>query len=370
MGSDVLIYAGTEPSSHAMSTFFDERGARTQQLTMPAEVAEKLSAGETGYSTMRIVGGEFAVGFAPIINLNGEIVGAFSVAVDRAPLLSARQAATRSLALGAAGAFVFALGLAGLISRRLVRPLQRLHLGVKAIARGDLDHKIAVDAGDEIGDVATAFAHMTTALKENQRRLAARMREIVALHDASRSVSSVIELDQVLRKIVDSVARVLYVRVCALWLVKEGRVRRWQAGARTRGRASQGRRHAHHCRCRTDRRARSAAGDDRNGGRCEASRDLRIDDVSNDVERRETANAAGINGSLVATALERKGAVVGVVIIGRGEGARPFSEADADLLATFADQAATTIENASLYAEVRGLNEELERPRSRSGPWS
>ena len=60
---------------------------------------------------------------------------------------------------------------------------------------------------------------MTSAVKDNQRRLAARMREIVALHDAGRAVSSVLDLDQVLRKIVDSVARVLDVRLCALWLV-------------------------------------------------------------------------------------------------------------------------------------------------------
>src|SRR5690606_31856227 len=118
-----------------------------------------------------------------------EVVGTFAVAVDRASVLSAREAATRSLALGAAGALVFALGLAGLLSRRITRPLQRLHRGAIAIARGDLDQRIAISEGDEIGDLATAFDDMTEALKENQGRLAARMREIVALHDAGRAVS-------------------------------------------------------------------------------------------------------------------------------------------------------------------------------------
>src|SRR5262249_26674937 len=85
-----------------------------------------------------------------------------------------------------------------------------------AVARGDLDHKIDIPRGDEIGELAEAFAHMTTTLKENQQRLAARMREIVALHDAGRAVSSVIDLDQVLKQVVDPLARPFGVRLSAL----------------------------------------------------------------------------------------------------------------------------------------------------------
>ncbi len=71
--------------------------------------------------------------------------------------------------------------------------------------------------------------------------------------------------------------------------------------------------------------------------------------------------AAGIDGSLVTAPLERKGAVVGVILVARPADARPFTEADANLLATFADQAAAAIENARLYAQVVGASEELER---------
>src|SRR6185295_13283457 len=67
--------------------------------------------------------------------------------------------------------------------------------------------------------LATAFNQMTSTLKDNQARLAARMREIVALHDAGRAVSSVIDMDAVSRKIVDAVARTFEVQFAALWLV-------------------------------------------------------------------------------------------------------------------------------------------------------
>ncbi|HZJ71162.1 MAG TPA: HAMP domain-containing protein, partial [Planctomycetota bacterium] len=232
LGADVLIFAGTEPGLAGTSTFADPIGRPVTDIQVPSDVAAELRRGRTVFRTNPIREHDYALGYAPIISLSGESVGVFAVAVDRAPLGSARAAATRSLALGAAGAFVFALGLAGLLSRRITRPIANLHQGAVAIARGDLDHQIEVSEGDEIGDLAAAFSHMTSALKDNQRRLAARMREIVALHDAGRAVSSVLDLEQVLRKIVDSVARVLHVRVCALWLVEGGTLRLGAARAK------------------------------------------------------------------------------------------------------------------------------------------
>jgi len=217
---------------------------------------------------------------------------------------------------------------------------------------------------DEIGDLSAAFSQMTTALKDNQRRLAARMREIVALHDAGRAVSSVLDLDQVLRKIVDSVARVLHVRVCALWLVDGAASGPGQGGGGLPLRPGA---------------ARARRGDGRIISRgedvaelvqplraiarmvAERRAPLRIHRVVDDEVWRDVAVAAGVTGSLVATPLERKGNVLGVIIIGRARDARAFSEADGNLLATFADQAATAIENASLYSQVRSWSEELER---------
>jgi signal transduction histidine kinase len=361
LGTDVLLFTGTDASSPARTTFVDSLGRRATGIRLDPEAAARVAAGEPTLSRARIEGGELSLGYAPIIDAAGAIVGVFAVAVDRGSLISARRTATRSLALGAAGAIVFALGLAGLLSRRISRPLAKLHRGAIAIARGDLDHRMEMEEGDEIGDLATAFGHMTAALKENQQRLAARMREIVALHDAGRAVSSVLDLEQVLRKIVDSVARVLHVRVCALWLVDDpervrpdGRIRLSLGAARAK---------------RSDMRMISR-GDEVAAMiapladiASEVARDratLRVDDVESDPDRREPAIAAGISGSLVATPLERKGVVLGVIVIGRTEEARPFSEADSNLLATFADQAAAAVENASLYAEVRAASEELE----------
>ncbi len=370
LGTDVLIFgdpqaaydrAGGFPPElppRGKSTFLDRRGARVGDIVLDSDIAAELARGQTAFSKKSILGREYAVGYAPLQTLAGEVIGVLAVAVDRAPLLEARAAATRSLALGAAGAFVFALGLAGLLSRRLTRPIARLHSGARAIAEGDLDHRIEVDEGDEIGDLAEAFSHMTNTLKDNQERLAARMREIVALHDAGRAVSSEIDLDQVLRKIVDQVARVLGVRLCALWLVdgpeddeptlQLGAARAKRADIDMAGRRDESAQMAQPMAAIAAEVARTR-------------RRIRADRTDDDPARFRAAAEAGVTGSLVALPLVGKRHVVGVLIIGRDREGAPFSAADADLLSAFGDQAAAAIENARLYEAVRAFNEELEQ---------
>ncbi|MBI5027005.1 MAG: sensor histidine kinase [Nitrospirae bacterium] len=54
-----------------------------------------------------------------------------------------------------------------LLSRAMTRPISLLARGVKEVGEGNLDHRIAVSSGDEIGELAKSFNSMSTALKEN-----------------------------------------------------------------------------------------------------------------------------------------------------------------------------------------------------------
>ena len=354
LGVDVLI--GSLNAGVATSTVRDRDGRRLSALQVPASVLQHARERRHPVVTQAIDGREHAVAWTALQDDRGRALGLFAVAVDRRAVSRAQRVAFRSLAIGSALALVFALVLAGVLTRRVGRPIAVLHRGAVAIARGELEHVIDVPAGDEIGDLALAFGHMTSTLKENQQRLAARMREMVALHDAGRAMSSVIEFDQVSAKIVDAIARVFEVRVCALFAVMPGRPdepRVIVAAARVR---------------KTELASAliSLDADDAaplvpiatQVARLRAT--LRIDDASADPRRRDAAMAVGIDGSILATPLERKGAVVGVLILGRQQRSRPFVEADANLLATFADQAAGAVENAQLYAQVRGASEQLE----------
>lgn len=353
LGTDVLIFAGVgaggEKAPQAMSTFVDRFGARVTGVSLSSALAEKVAADLTVFANATILDREYALGYAPLHNLAGDVVGVFAVAAPRAPVIDARRAATGSLVLGAAGAFVFALGLAGLLSRRLTRPLAHLHRGALAIARGDLETELRVKASDEIGDLSQAFADMTDALKVNQRRLAARMREIVALHDAGRAVSSVLDTNEVLTTIVDSVARVFRARLAALWRVApgdDGEPVLTLGAVRAQGEG--------------DSVARAASLEEIALAVARSRHGMRIAAAGDDPTWSTVASGARVTGSLIAAPLERKGAVLGVVVVGRAEGAKTFGDAESDLLDTFGDQAATAIENAGLYQRLRAFNEQLE----------
>jgi signal transduction histidine kinase len=75
------------------------------------------------------------------------------------------------------GILALAAGLvwASIQTRRLTRPIQALAAGAKAVAEGDLDHRIAVDREDEVGRLAAAFNHMAETLR-------ARIHEITQLN--------------------------------------------------------------------------------------------------------------------------------------------------------------------------------------------
>jgi HAMP domain-containing protein len=217
LSADVVVYQGDAPSA---SSFVAVDGRREVGFAAPAEVARAVLHGATRVIEASAYGRMFSVGYAPLQDFEGHRLGMLAVGVDEDALVSAKLSAWRSLALGGASAVLFALALAALLSRRLTRPLGHLHAGALAVARGDLDHQIVPETGDEIGDLAVAFAQMTRAVKENQERLAARMREIVTLHEIGRAVSSVLGLDEVLRKIVDEVAQVLGAERGALLLTR------------------------------------------------------------------------------------------------------------------------------------------------------
>jgi signal transduction histidine kinase len=197
---------------------------------------------------------------------------------------------------------------------------------------------------------------MTSTLKDNQARLAARMKEIVALHDAGRAVSSVIDLDQVSRKIVDAVARTFDVRLAALWLVEGG------AQPQLRASAARAKRPEVSSALATEEALVAAEGLRAVADRVRVSREgVRLVSAADDIELGEAARAAGVPGPLVALPLERKNRIVGVLAVARAEDAREFSDADLNLLTTFADQAGAAVENAQLYQDVRGASEDLEK---------
>ncbi len=335
LSADVVVYQADAPTA---SSFVAVDGRREVGFAAPIDVTTDVLGGATRVIEASAYGRMFSVGYAPLQDYEGHRLGMLAVAADEDALVAAKLSAWRSLALGGASAVLFALALAARLSRRLTRPLGHLHAGALAVARGDLDHQIVQETGDEIGDLAVAFAQMTRAVKENQERLAARMREIVTLHEIGRAVSSVLGLDEVLRKIVEEVAAVLGAERGALLITRPDGGLSIGAGVRLQGAE-----------------LLPALGEvvQRRGG------PVRIEDVHEDDELRVPAENARVAGPLLAVPLEQKDRNLGMLVVTRRKD-QPFTDGDLRLVATFANQAATAISNARLYDEVQKSSEELE----------
>src|SRR5215472_15932892 len=86
---------------------------------------------------------------------------------------------------------------------------------------------------------------------------------------------------------------------------------------------------------------------------------VHIPDIREDAEYELRALArANDYGCVLSVPMLRDGHPVGAITVGR-EAARPFSDAQIELLKTFADQAVIAIENVRLFTELEGRNRDL-----------
>ncbi len=81
------------------------------------------------------------------------------------------------LTAGASGAFM---------SRRITRPLQELMAATRAVATGDLAHRVPVRSQDEVGALAQAFNAMNEQLDRSQRQKRQMTQDIV--HDLAQPI--------------------------------------------------------------------------------------------------------------------------------------------------------------------------------------
>jgi signal transduction histidine kinase len=322
--AEIGFIAGVTPVA---STFVDQTGLRLSGVYPPANLVKQVQWGETALAVQTFAGREYAVAFVPLQTVKGRRIGMLSVGVSLEGLSRAKASAARSIFLGGLGGVIFALALAYVFGRRITIPLARLHRSTQAIAAGNLHLRIPAETDDEIGDLARAFSKMTDALREHEERLAARVREITTLHQIGRAVSSVLSLDAVLHLVVEEVTEVLGAERGAL-LLDQG------DGALI---------------------PRAAVGlpDTVAGPQIPEGWEAMAQQV---VER----HAARVESGTRAVPLETRDHVVGALVVAHRSGGGGFSEGDMRLVTTFCDQAATAIDNARLYDEVRAFSEDLE----------
>lgn len=342
------------------STLKDEEGQILHQPALSDGLKNRISKGVMSVSDETVVSDRYWVGWFPLKGQEGEVHGALLVATARDTILRAEAQAKRTFLWVLFLGLLFALGLASGLSKRLIGPLSELQHGAQLVSKGDYSHRIGLRGEDEIVQLAKSFDHMTETIANDRVELAERMAQITALHEAGQAVSSELDLTDVLTEVVNSVARVLDVKIAALWLVENTKRASDEAVSLTLGAG----------RLATDPGDTLAVKED--VARLvsplktiahhvvDTKEDVRLVDFKDRGPWVQAAKKSGINGSLLATAIEHNQMVLGVLVVGRIESSDPYTEDDSKLLRTFANQTATAIDNAALYQEVISASVELE----------
>jgi signal transduction histidine kinase len=124
---------------------------------------------------------EYTVGYRPILDARGDMVGIVSVPTLFQPEEKEDTTVQRNafLAGGYAMVLVLIVGIASLFANRIAAPIQRLTEATRKVAKGDLEIHIPHGGADgEINDLIAAFEQMTRDLQKSRDELVAYEREL------------------------------------------------------------------------------------------------------------------------------------------------------------------------------------------------
>lgn len=132
---------------------------------------EVLRSGESRSSTSPYSDqwGTWISGYHPLRSQDGRIIALLGVDLPLGTFPLINQIVSENLLLALVPAILLPLGLSFWWSRRLVRPIGLLQLGLKRIEAGEFEHRVEVNSGDEFDDLALAFNRMSQGLADRER---------------------------------------------------------------------------------------------------------------------------------------------------------------------------------------------------------
>jgi signal transduction histidine kinase/putative methionine-R-sulfoxide reductase with GAF domain len=98
------------------------------------------------------------------------------------------------------------------MSNKITEPLRKLQQGVEVMRQGNLDHRVEIQSGDEIEQLAREFNEMAAELKNSratlERRVERRTRDLSALYEVTTTVNRSLDLDPVLDRVVEKITAI------------------------------------------------------------------------------------------------------------------------------------------------------------------
>ncbi len=241
-------------------------------------------------------------------------------------------------------------GLSLVITHAIAQPIQQLSSAAEAVAEGDLsqqvkltelDNSLGIGSQDEIGLQAVSFNKMVAELRslynDLEAKVETRTQELAATAEVARAVSSSLELEAVLRSLVELVRTELGFYHVALFLIEPGSgmaVLKEAAGEASERLKAQGFRFAIG--------SQSILGQAAATGEPRVIQHVRLEPVQFKVSEFPDV------GSAAAIPLLTGGKVIGV-LYAQHERSEAFTPEIINLLVTLVDQIAVGVENARLY---------------------
>lgn len=159
-----------DPAGHVLADSDADAASMENHADRPevaAALAGRIEAHRRSSATVRQ---PYIYVAAPMLR-DGRIAAVVRVATPLADLQKREAALLRSMAWALGISLPLALIIAGLLARRIAGPVQQVSAWAHRLASGDLDAKLSVGTGDEIGRVADSLERMRV-------NLAARVREV------------------------------------------------------------------------------------------------------------------------------------------------------------------------------------------------
>jgi two-component system NtrC family sensor kinase len=144
----------------------DDKGNRAVGTRVSREVNEVvLGEGRPYLGRAFVVTAWYITAYEPIRDIGGRTVGMLYVGMLERPYVDLRNRVMATFAGLAGLCALFLLGLLWYIARQITSPLAVMVEATGKLAQGDLNHRVALDGEDEIGQLARAFNRMTEDLR-------------------------------------------------------------------------------------------------------------------------------------------------------------------------------------------------------------
>jgi len=111
--------------------------------------------------------GTYLSAYAPIRDKKNRAIAILGVDMTLADLMTIERAAYWSVVRAIAVSLLTALVLGLLVARRLAKPIERLVEGARQVRNGNLDFRVGITRGDELGRLAQAFDEMVVSLSRD-----------------------------------------------------------------------------------------------------------------------------------------------------------------------------------------------------------